>query len=70
MTQHTLKVNTAFPVLSHLALSHDHGFPCFVFHRNPDQHDVMKDYHSRLHVRLIKDTLLVANLYTEMYSIS
>lgn len=41
-----------------------------VFHRNQDHHNVMKDYQSRLHVRLIVDALLVANSYTEMCSIS
>lgn len=46
------------------------GTFCFIFHRNPDHHDVMKYYRSRLHVRLLVDALLVANLYVEMCSIT
>ena len=65
-----MKVNIAFPVLSHLALSHHQGLLFSLFHRNMEHRNVMKYCRRRLHVRLKVGALPVANWYTEMCSIS
>lgn len=48
MTQHTLKVSIAFSSVKPFGPFSQSQIPCFVFHRNLDYHDVMKDYQSRL----------------------
>lgn len=67
MTQQTLKVNIAFPVSSHLARSH--GLLVSYIPQKYILSCCHEDYQGRLHVRLV-NAFFVANLYTEMCSIT
>lgn len=67
MTQHTLKVNIAFPVSSRLARSH-RSLVSYIPQKYILSH-CHEDYRGRLHVRLV-NAFFVANWYTEMCSIT